>query len=86
VPAYALLAAALQETGKVGIGKVVLHDREDAVMIAPRSRRGPLQSPVAAGIRDIREIRNWTETPVKTPLRFGFERVRDAAGWRIPTS
>ncbi|MFA5354389.1 MAG: Ku protein [Thermodesulfovibrionales bacterium] len=35
VQAYSLLSAALRETGKVGIGKVVLHDREDVVMIAP---------------------------------------------------
>lgn len=35
VQTYALLAAALKETGKAGIGKVVLHDREDVVMIAP---------------------------------------------------
>jgi len=35
VQAYSLLSAALRETGKMGIGKVVLHDREDIVMIAP---------------------------------------------------
>lgn len=35
VQAYSLLAAALKETGKAGIGKVVFHDREDVVMIAP---------------------------------------------------
>ena len=33
--AYALLGEALRESGKVGIGKVVLRDREDVVMIAP---------------------------------------------------
>jgi DNA end-binding protein Ku len=31
---YALLSATLQASGKVGIGKVVLRDREEAVMIA----------------------------------------------------
>jgi DNA end-binding protein Ku len=35
VKAYSLLAAALKESGKVGIGKVVLRDREDVVLIAP---------------------------------------------------
>lgn len=32
---YALLGAALKDSGKVGIGKVVLRDREDVVAIAP---------------------------------------------------
>src|SRR5262245_48850661 len=32
---YALLAASLKESGKVGIGKVVLRDREDIVLVAP---------------------------------------------------
>lgn len=33
--AYALLSQTLKESGKVGIGKVVLRDREDVVLIAP---------------------------------------------------
>lgn len=33
--AYALLSHTLKETGKVGIGKVVLRDREDVVLIGP---------------------------------------------------
>ncbi|HEX9614788.1 MAG TPA: Ku protein [Bacteroidota bacterium] len=33
--AYSLLSMTLKETGKVGIGKVVLRDREDVVLIAP---------------------------------------------------
>lgn len=32
---YALLSAALKDSGKMGVGKVVLRDREDIVMIAP---------------------------------------------------
>jgi len=32
---YSLLGAALKDSGKVGIGKVVLRDREDVVAIAP---------------------------------------------------
>ncbi len=57
VQAYALLAAALRESGKVGIGKVVLHDREDVVMIAPYENAVvlyKLRSP--AEIRGINEI------------------------------
>jgi DNA end-binding protein Ku len=34
--AYALLCETLKESGRVGIGKVVLREREDAVLIAPR--------------------------------------------------
>jgi len=33
---YSLLSAALRESGKMGVGKVVLRDREDVVMIAPK--------------------------------------------------
>src|SRR5438874_8317556 len=33
---YSLLSQALQASGKVGIGKVVLRDREETVMIAPQ--------------------------------------------------
>lgn len=33
--AYALLRSTLAETGKMGIGKVVIRDREDIVMISP---------------------------------------------------
>ena len=65
LPAYALLAAALRETGKVGIGKVVLHDREDAVMIAPQGQAVvlyKLRSPQE--IRDIREIPQLDGKPV----------------------
>ena len=32
---YSLLTRALKESGKVGVGKVVLRDREEVVMIAP---------------------------------------------------
>ena len=35
---YSLLTAALKDAGKMGIGKVVLRDREDVVMIAPHGK------------------------------------------------
>ncbi|HUK90741.1 MAG TPA: Ku protein [Blastocatellia bacterium] len=35
VKSYAILRAALEESGKVGLGKVVLRDREEMVAIAP---------------------------------------------------
>jgi DNA end-binding protein Ku len=56
--AYSLLAAALRETAKVGIGKVVLHDREDIVMVAPYENAVALYK-----LRAPREIRNVSEIP-----------------------
>jgi DNA end-binding protein Ku len=58
VKAYSLLASALRETGKVGIGKVVLHDREDVVMIAPYDNAVVLYK-----LRSPKEIRNINEIP-----------------------
>lgn len=58
VKAYSLLAATLKETGKVGIGKVVLHDREDVVMIAPYGDAIALYK-----LRSPGEIRGVTEIP-----------------------
>ena len=56
VQAYSLLAAALRETGRVGIGKVVLHDREDIVLIAPYE-----DAVVLYKLRPPKEIRNVHE-------------------------
>ncbi len=58
VKAYSLLAAALKETGKAGIGKVVLHDREDVVMIAPRENALVLYK-----LRSPKELRGIGEIP-----------------------
>jgi DNA end-binding protein Ku len=58
VKAYSLLAAALRETGKMGIGKVVLHEREDVVMIAPYENAVVLYK-----LRSPKEIRNINEIP-----------------------
>ena len=58
VQAYSLLAAALRETGRVGIGKVVLHDREDVVMIAPYEK-----AVVLYRLRSPEEIRNVNDIP-----------------------
>jgi DNA end-binding protein Ku len=55
---YALLAEALRESGKVGIGKVVLRDREDIVAIAPRD--GAL---VLLKLRYPREVRDIRDVP-----------------------
>jgi DNA end-binding protein Ku len=58
VKAYALLAATLKETGKMGIGKVVLRDREDVVMIAPHENGICLYK-----LRSPKEVRSINEVP-----------------------
>jgi DNA end-binding protein Ku len=58
VQAYSLLAAALRDSGKVGIGKVVLHDREDVVVIAPYENAVVLYK-----LRSPGEIRNVGDIP-----------------------
>ena len=58
VKSYSLLAAALKETGKVGIGKVVLRDREDIVLISPYEQAIALYK-----LRTPKEIRNVGEIP-----------------------
>ncbi len=58
VKAYNLLAVALKEAGKVGIGKVVLRDREDIVLIAPYEQAVALYK-----LRAPKEIRNVAEVP-----------------------
>lgn len=56
--AYSLLAAALKESGKVGIGKVVLRDREDVMLIAPYGN-----AVVLYRLRSPEEIRNVKDIP-----------------------
>ena len=58
VKAYSLLAAALKDTGKVGIGKVVLRDREDVVLIAPQEK-----GIVFYKLRSPKEVRSINEVP-----------------------
>ena len=71
VQAYALLAAALKETGKIGVGKVVLHDREDVVMIAPYDKAivlYKLRSPV--------EIRSLKNVPLLDDATIDQEKLK----------
>lgn len=56
--AYGLLCEALRESGKVGIGKVVLRDREDVVIIAPQDRGLILYK-----LRYPEEVKSITEVP-----------------------
>lgn len=56
--AYALLSSTLKESGKVGIGKVVLRDREDVVLI------GPMEGGIVLyKVRYPNEIRQMKEVP-----------------------
>ena len=58
VKAYSLLSAALKDTGKVGVGKVVLRDREDIVLIAPFENAVALYR-----LRTPKEVRSVGEVP-----------------------
>jgi DNA end-binding protein Ku len=55
--AYALLVKTLQESGKLGIGKVVIRDREDVVLLSPQENALILYKlRYPDEIRDIKEI------------------------------
>ncbi len=58
VKAYLLLAATLKETGQMGVGKVVLRDREDIVMLAPRENGIILYK-----LRAPNEVRKMSQVP-----------------------
>src|SRR6266540_619360 len=55
---YSLLAQALKASGKVGVGKVVLRDREEVVMIAPLDAGLVLYK-----LRNPTELRNMDSVP-----------------------
>ena len=55
---YSLLREVLKDTGKVGLGKVVLRDREDFVAIAPQE-----QGLVIYKLRYPKEVRKISEVP-----------------------
>ena len=58
VKTYSLLTEALQTSGKVGVGKVVMRDREEVVLIAPLE--GGI---VLYKLRNPQEIRKMAEVP-----------------------
>ena len=55
---YALLREVLKDTGKVGLGKVVLRDREDFIAIAPQD-----EGLVVYKLRYPKEVRKMAEVP-----------------------
>ncbi|MBL8021844.1 MAG: Ku protein [Leptospirales bacterium] len=55
---YSLLCQALKETGRVGVGKVILRDREDVVLLSPHEQGMALYR-----LRYPEEIRKITDVP-----------------------
>lgn len=58
---YGLLSAALKDSGKYGVGKLVLRDREDIVVVAPRA-----EGLVIYRLRYPKEIRKISDVPLVT--------------------
>ncbi|HVO65720.1 MAG TPA: Ku protein [Syntrophales bacterium] len=71
VKAYSLLAAALKETGKVAVGKVVLHERENVVVIAPDKNALVLYK-----LRSPEELRDVNDIPELDTQPLGKEELK----------
>jgi DNA end-binding protein Ku len=56
---YSLLSAALKDSGKFGVGKLVLRDREDIVLVAPKA-----EGLVIYRLRYPKEIRKIGDVPL----------------------
>jgi DNA end-binding protein Ku len=68
---YALLGAALKDSGKMGVGKVVLRDREDIVAIAPHEGGILLHR-----LRYPDEIRKMTDVPLAKNVKADKEELK----------
>jgi DNA end-binding protein Ku len=68
---YSLLTQALQASGKVGVGKVVLRDREEVVMIAPLD--GGL---VLYKLRNPHELRKMGDVPQLEPKEVNKDELK----------
>jgi DNA end-binding protein Ku len=69
--AYALLSLTLKETGKVGIGKVVLRDREDVVLI------GPMEGGIVLyRLRYPQEIKKMSDVPQLEEQRIDKDQLK----------
>src|SRR5215469_14770938 len=68
---YSLLAEALQSSGKVGIGKVVLREREEVVLIAPLERGLVLYK-----LRNPQELRKITDVPQLEKIEVNKEELK----------
>lgn len=78
VKAYRLLAATLRETGQMGVGKVVLRDREEIVMLAARENGIILYKLRAPNeVRKISQVPELENLPVdKKQLELATNLVR----------
>jgi len=79
---YSLLTQALQASGKVGIGKVVLREREEVVLISPLD-----QGLVLYKLRNPQELRKIADVPqlekvqaTKDELKLSISLVESMAG------
>ncbi len=69
--AYSLLMQTLKETGKMAVGRVVIRDREDIVMLSPREN-----GMVMYKLRYPDEIRNIKEVPLLNGLKSNKEQLK----------
>ena len=68
---YGLLCATLKESGKVGVGKVVLRDRETPVLITPHERGILLYR-----LRFPSEVKNMSEVPSLLEVKADKEQLK----------
>ncbi len=68
---YGLLSSALKSSGKLGVGKVVLRDREDVVMIAPKG-----DGIVLYKLRYPKEIRKLEDVPLVEKQKANADEVK----------
>ncbi len=68
---YGLLSNTLKESGKMGIGKVVLRDRETPIMIAPHERGMMLYR-----LRYPSEVKNINEVPSLLEVKADGEQLK----------
>lgn len=69
--AYALLGETLRSSNKVGIGKVIIRDREDVVIISPYETAIMMYK-----IRYPNEVRNITEIPLLNGVKADKEQLK----------
>jgi len=68
---YGLLSAALKDSGKFGVGKLVLRDREDVVLVAPKA-----EGLVIYKLRYPKEIRKINDVPLVTKHSANKEELK----------
>lgn len=68
---YGLLAATMEETGKIGVGKVVLRDRETPVLLTPQKN-----GIVMYRLRYPKEVRSISEVPQLIDVKVEKEQLK----------